>query len=133
LNHKLQTFKKNDSIRIAIYLTDEYKWNTFNKPKETYSRDIFKIKHIIQSKNGLSYPKYLLSNNKLYSPYDLLFVNEDKLIRNVNISRLSEEINPFVNEKINIEKPKSKQIENKPKSIRTKWIPKKYDIYELYK
>jgi hypothetical protein len=62
-----------------------------------------------------------------------LFVNEDKLIRNVNISRLSEEINPFVNEKINIEKPKSKQIENKPKSIRTKWIPKKYDIYELYK
>jgi hypothetical protein len=65
-----------------------------------------------------------------------LFVNEDKLIQNVNISRLSEEINSFVsdeNHEIISEKPKSKQIENRPKSIRNKWIPKKYNIYEVDK
>jgi hypothetical protein len=133
LNHKPPTFKKNDSVRIAIRSTDEYKQNAFSKPKETYSRNIFKIKHIISDNNGLSYPKYLLSNNRIYSPYDLLFVNENNLIRNVNISRLSEEINPFTNKEINIEKPKSKQIEIRPKSIRSKWIPKKYDIYEVDK
>jgi hypothetical protein len=99
LNHKLPTFKKNDLVRISTRNTDEYKRNTFSKPKETYSRDIFKVKYVIPSNNGLLYPKYLLSNNRIYSSYDLLFVNENNLIRNVNISRLSEEINPFTNEK----------------------------------
>jgi hypothetical protein len=89
------------------------------------------VKYVISNNNGLSYPKYLLSNNRIYSPYDLLFVNENNLIRNVNISRLSEEINPFTNEKINIEKPKPKQIETRPKSIRNKWIPKKLNYMKL--
>jgi hypothetical protein len=89
------------------------------------------VKYVIFSNNGLSYPKYLLSNSKLYSSYDLLFVDKDKLIRNVNIPRITEEINLFVSDSEISEK--SKQIENRPKIVRNKSIPKKLDIYEVDK
>jgi hypothetical protein len=77
---KVPLLQPGDSVRIATIATEEYKKNQFKKVINTFTKEIYKIKAVLNGNNEFLNPRYLLSNNETYDGHHLLKVNTSELI-----------------------------------------------------
>ena len=129
------TFNIGDQVRISQYAFPENKKNTFFKPIEKWTRELYEVVKVYQpqSEEPWAQSRYLLNIGMVVGGFEIMYVNPETLVRAVvSTARAPETKKPIVQPQISLPTTAPIQTRQQAQKVKEQERLKMVEAFHIY-